>query len=256
MLRRLLLAGLASLSLGTAAQWPQSGPGGAVHRFSGFATGGCAVSAEQLQTMYLSDLRYKTPPFGTDDPDHPIADSFSNAATDASLVFDVDAVYGLYDDVKPNALAVPFNLGDPRDAKTDGTVLLGRRLILEEQRRNPRFWGTSVTLFMAHEYAHIRQFKKQLRLPLRQGEVHADFMAGWYLGAWNRATGGTFANMEVAARALFNKGDYAFNSATSHGTPEQRVGALRAGYGAGAQGAGLDVAFQRGIVYVREEIPE
>ena len=40
--------------------------GGAVHRFSGFATGGCAVSAEQLQTMYLSDLRYKTPPFGTD----------------------------------------------------------------------------------------------------------------------------------------------------------------------------------------------
>lgn len=238
-------------SLGNA-QWPQPGSGGEIRRFASISTGGCAISGDDAQKIRLSDLRYNSPPFSRGDPDEPISKGFIIAATDAGLAFDVDAEYGVYDDSSPNALAIPVDITTLRNQKPDGTVLIGRRLILEEQRRSQAYWGTSVTLFIAHEFAHIRQFKKRLNLPIQQRELHADYMAGWYLGAWNRNTGGTYANMEFAARALFSKGDYEFNALASHGSPEKRVSALKAGYRVGLARYSMEDAFRSGVDFVQK----
>jgi hypothetical protein len=62
--------------------------------------------------------------------------------------------------------------------------------------------------------------------------LQADFLAGWYLGNRSRSNGYqlTEQDLESALRSFYESGDYEFTNAQHHGTPEQRVAAVSAGY--------------------------
>lgn len=112
----------------------------------------------------------------------------------------------------------------------------------------PEIWGGATAGVIAHEWAHLVQFKQNVRTnastvaPL---ELHADFMAGWYMG-----TKGT--RMKVAyeelQKAFFSMGDRQFNNPSHHGTPQQRLDALKSGYALGASSQrSMEDVFNEGV---------
>jgi hypothetical protein len=163
-------------------------------------------------------------------------------------VLQVNPGFKYFDDVQPNAYAVP----DSYVSQTNGTVLLGINL-LNNEVLSGRFGGVAVAGICAHECGHIIQFYTKYHNEL-QGptsillELHADFIGGYYIGRRRQ-----FASDHVAAfaRSLFNKGDYAFNSPQHHGTPDQRFDAMKKGYEIGSSGTPLDNAVAQGAQFVR-----
>jgi hypothetical protein len=195
----------------------------------------------------LGDIR-----FGAKNIDLPKSLSFLTEA------FGVRPAFRAYDD-KPfaNALAVPT--AKFPDEGPDGTVLLGAMLVAEERKRSPfsAVMGAaepgqeSILLILAHEWAHILQFKSGLspKGPW-QMEPHADFMAGWFfaqkpkLDLSNLADWYIVRDIENAAKTMFSRGDTAFNDPRHHGQPEFRAAMVRAGYESGA--LGVQAAFEKG----------
>jgi hypothetical protein len=134
-------------------------------------------------------------------------------------------LFFLNDDHGANAYATPEvanALG------LDGTVLFGRRMILEQFQRDPS--GASVIAVMAHEFGHLAQFRGGLRETGKRPELHADFMAGWYMSLRGRHA---WANLQPALQVFYNL-DYEFNSPAHHGTPQERLAAAQAGFVSGA----------------------
>jgi len=195
--------------------------------------------------------------------------------------FSIRPSVGYYDDGDQlNAFATPAILVPDGP---DGTVLLGINLFAQEFERmvdeprvgtqekkrsnpfatpseapklDPGNWMLAPLTIMAHEFGHIMQYKSGMTTegPWRM-ELHADFMAGWFLGSmqdvqiWPSSRPGpapvtTALMVEHAVKKFFEIGDYAFNNSDHHGTPEERAGMVRAGYVA----RGLDVikAFAEG----------
>lgn len=107
-------------------------------------------------------------------------------------------------------------------AQHDGTVLMGMQLMQNEMDNVDGNGQHRITCVMAHEWGHIYQITRpELRqMPQTWRELHADFLAGWYLGY--RSVEG----LSIPARtadALLEKGDYAFNDPNHHGIPMQRM---------------------------------
>ncbi len=104
----------------------------------------------------------------------------------------------------------------------DGTILLGMRLMQSEMDSQDGNGQHRITCVMAHEFAHIYQVKKpHLRQKAQTWrELHADFLAGWYLGY--RSVEG-LAITAKTSDALYEKGDFAFNDPNHHGVPLQRM---------------------------------
>ena len=150
----------------------------------------------------------------------------------------------LRDDDRPNAYATP----DTQVTGTSGTVLLGLTLMANELQTE--YGGAAIAGIAAHEGGHILQFKSpeirsRLSGPTAQGfELHADFLAGYYFSR----TGRTEKSLVTFAESLFSKGDYQFNDPDHHGTPQQRVASMRAGYGNGS--SQLVQAIEQGVDYV------
>lgn len=151
--------------------------------------------------------------------------------------FNIETVFRLHVDMKilddsdqPNALATaqsknPFYF--------DGTVYLGSTLLNDEliSRKNGVY---AIRGIMAHEFAHILQNKLKCELIGTFRELHADFLAGYYLGISE-----LFADSNqttVFAQSLFEKGDGALWEEGHHGTPEMRVQAMMGGYNAVVSG--------------------
>lgn len=134
-----------------------------------------------------------------------------------------------YDDSNsPNASATDGITGP---YGTDGTIYLGTNLIAAQLGKDLGM-GHALMAIMAHEGAHIMQYKNGIRLRGKYQELQADFMAGWYLGARSKLL---FTDVGPAFQTFFELGDYSFNSSDHHGTPEERLDAVRAGF----QNAGL-----------------
>ena len=158
--------------------------------------------------------------------------------------FGVNPNMFVFDDSgSPNAIAVP-------DAQTlqgyTGSVFFGRELLRDELWASEK-GEAAVAGIMAHEFAHILQAKNGSRLRTPARELHADYMAGYYLG---RKAYLVPSGVENFAKSLFEKGDYNFTSPQHHGTPEQRVAALQAGYSNAT--ASLAIAYRNGENFVRE----
>ena len=139
--------------------------------------------------------------------------------------------FGFYDDSDElNA----FALDETIIPNTRGTVIFGKQLLMEEL--NAHEWGgLAIAGIMAHEFAHIYQYQSPFYRMLTRGEdtdkqleLHADYLAGYYLGLKRLRTG------EIDIKAFFDsmylKGDNDFNSADHHGTPEERGKVVIEGY--------------------------
>tara|TARA_R110002051_G_scaffold324546_1_gene422313 strand:- start:533 stop:1198 length:666 start_codon:yes stop_codon:yes gene_type:complete len=134
--------------------------------------------------------------------------------------------YFLQENGAPNAFATS-NVSDPN--YPDGTVYLGLNFIELICSKSGSGTCSAVPVVMSHEFGHILQFKY---FPGMRGskkkELFADFIAGFYLFCRIYE----FKSMDVgeAARNTFEGGDTEFNSPFHHGTPEERLSALDAGY--------------------------
>lgn len=166
--------------------------------------------------------------------------------------FEVDPGFVFFNDgAAVNAYATPYNLLR-RDG--DGTVMFGRNLLRSEiakanrLMRGPNTWATAVIGIFAHEWGHIRQFSDvgQLHKPLM--ELHADYLAGWYLGT--KSSYGSSLDIAGIARSLFEKGDSNFNSPPDHGLPRQRVRSMEVGFVQGRKRVPVADAFQAGLDFL------
>lgn len=152
----------------------------------------------------------------------------------------------------PNAFATPVNTEQSRD----GSVRLGVNLVASEALRFitseygvTRLYSYSITAVLAHELAHIVQFKRGAGQMGRNTELQADFLAGWYFAHLAQVDPNFGPNMGVrdGMAAFYSRGDYNFNQPSHHGTHDQRLAAFLAGYESRA--VGIDQAWQAAVLF-------
>lgn len=160
-------------------------------------------------------------------------------------IFQINPGYRfLRDGGRPNAYAT----SQTQVSGTWGTIVFGLTLVSQELRTE--YGGAALAGIAAHEGAHIFQFRNGYTDRLhastaRPRELHADYLAGYYFAR----TGRTERSLVVFAESLFSKGDYEFNHPEHHGTPDDRVAAMRRGFAAGGNSDLFAVADQ-GVRYV------
>lgn len=125
----------------------------------------------------------------------------------------------------------------------DGTIVMGLSLIRAELQRDGGA-GLAVPAIMAHEFAHVVQFKRGSRMSVKEKELQADYLAGWYMG--NRWI---VTDTRSAFAAFFEMGDYQFNHPDHHGTPTQRLAAIQEGLRNSNQS--LESAYVASAAFVR-----
>jgi hypothetical protein len=122
----------------------------------------------------------------------------------------------------PNAFATS-EVDDNR--YPDGTVLFGFKLHNRELPKS--MGGTTIPMIMAHEFGHILSFKLQLPFQGKHQELWADYCAGAYMfyrQFWKQT------DVNATLKTFFEIGDYAFNSPSHHGTPQERHQAVMKGF--------------------------
>jgi hypothetical protein len=223
-----------------------------------FASCGCCLSRRQaalLGPTAAAKLDVK--------PEDLIASS-GDATTDRYLgmallrmatVFKVSPGFAFIDGPKAdNAFATPTTLaqGGP------GTVLMGRDTFVKEMRNDES--GMTVVAICAHEYGHIHQFMNgyhddlaELDKTVRTIELHADFLAGFFLAT--RKQDYPDLSMFKVGESFFNLGDTDFNGRNHHGTSEERIAAVTAGFDLGKSGTrDIEQVAKAGIAYVRQAL--
>ena len=96
---------------------------------------------------------------------------------------------------------------------------------------------------LAHEFGHAYQFARQfdhadnsmigpsgLTRPIRQIELHADFMAGFSLARSEQKYGKPDDLLRRFSDTILNLGDYNFAPCLHHGTPAERYTMMMKGY--------------------------
>ena len=169
--------------------------------------------------------------------------------------FDILPGFGFFDDSKGgNAFATT----ETWVANTRGTVVFGKKLLSRELSRHS-WGGLAVAGIMAHEFAHIYQYQSRYHQQLTQGqttnkllELHADYLAGYYLGLKRLRTNGTF-DIKSFADSLYMMGDSNFNSRTHHGTPIERMKVMIEGYKKGlANNSTIHQVAESGMNFVKK----
>lgn len=134
------------------------------------------------------------------------------------------------------------------DMIVTGSVFFGAGLLISEFKATN---GSlmSVPAIMAHEFAHAMQYKNSFPYAGKWRELHADYIAGWYIGHRGRY------RPQNALQAFLNfyyKGDYDFFDKGHHGTPQERAAAFNAGFNlnVGRNEASAVNAYNAGLRYV------
>ena len=142
--------------------------------------------------------------------------------------------FGFYDD---QGGANAFAIKESVIPNTQGTVIFGKQLLSDELTRHS-WGGLAVAGIIAHEFAHIYQYQSGFYQLLTAAqatnkllELHADYLAGYYLGL-KRLRGGDI-DIKAFVDSLYLKGDTHFNSPQHHGTPLERKEVMLAGYKVG-----------------------
>lgn len=138
--------------------------------------------------------------------------------------------------------------GDPRQAFT-GSVFISISFLKREWREN-RGNLMSVPGILGHEYAHAMQFNKKFPYGGKWKELHADFLAGWFVAHRTRFR---LTDPEVSFRSFYKKGDIGFFARDPHGTSEERVLAMSAGYNFNfwANNGSAEHAYMEGLRYIQ-----
>lgn len=158
----------------------------------------------------------------------------------------VNPSFRLCQEIKaPNAFATA-NVIDP--SYPDGTVYFGVDLARAEMTQTGAESNFSIPAIMAHEFAHIVQFRAGVRLPTKLKELQADYIAGWFMGNRDRFSGWSAQSFQNTLQSFFEKGDYAFNSPSHHGTPQERAKAITHGFA--SSNLSLGAVVQQSFAYV------
>jgi hypothetical protein len=226
-----------------------------------------AVTAQAQRGMRL-DLRVRT--YGClagNSAEADLTNVYVNTgwqALDAAMLEDVtalDRVYGvnvpLYflNDGSKNAffaaVKVPSLMqldgADPNMPVT-GSVFFDAILLKDEFQKGSGS-GMSIPAILAHEFAHAMQNANNFPYPGKWAELHADYMAGWFV-----ALRGRYRTQDPnrAWASISEKGDYNFFDSGHHGTPQERAEAFAAGYWLyvrGGQTSGVS-AYNAGLQFV------
>jgi hypothetical protein len=170
-----------------------------------------------------------------------------------AATFGVSPGFAFYDDkAAPNALATDKTLAD----NGPGTVLMGQRLfrMLMSQTHDA---GMTVIAICAHEFGHIEQYQagyhaslEKLDSTVKPLELHADYLAGFFLA--QRKAEHPDLDLQTVGRFFNLMGDTDFANPQHHGTPQERIAAIQAGYDFGKGGkGGIGQAATAGVQYVR-----
>ena len=222
--RRNAIAGIGGLAIGCCsarclAQWPQ-GATGESRKFNGDG-GGC-----QGRSGLINGSLNVQPFF---EADQRLVSAFIAQGNALDRYFATKSSQFVYDDSgAPNALALPYSIDTASNRDQDGSILVGKKLMQQAAGSGSRILDTGFFIIVAHEHAHIHQYKIGLGLPTLKLELHADFLAGWVIGREVKK-GNYTTSVEDGARELFRLGSTDFTSPTFHGTPEQRLRASKAG---------------------------
>ena len=138
-------------------------------------------------------------------------------------LFRIEPRFGFFDD------------GDEPQARTlavgdTSEVLVGVRLLATEKFRHAAGWQTAVIGILAHEWAHAFQYSTRLQEKTFLWEMHADYLAGWYLG--NKVSMGLAdLKIDAFAKSLYVRGSAkGYFDPDDYGSPDVRVRAMREGY--------------------------
>lgn len=114
-----------------------------------------------------------------------------------------------------------------------GIVGFGEDLLKAEvaQAGGPEY-ASSIAAIMAHEFAHLLQIKNGDVSSGAKHELQADYIAGWYMGRRAKFVPNSASqqSLQNIMRSFYAKGDYAMNDPSHHGTPDERVAAISAGF--------------------------
>jgi hypothetical protein len=168
-----------------------------------------------------------------------------------ATTFGVQPGFAYVDDGwQPNAIASSLS----RFPGTWGTVLMGIRLMRSLMARGD---GGDIAVLgvCAHEFGHVAQYRSasferllQAHPTVKLVELHADFMAGYFIGTLRRQRPAIVTRtFELAFQALGtnNSADPDF-----HGTPDERLAAVQAGQAMADRGASFATCKSEGERHV------
>ncbi|KOR29733.1 hypothetical protein TI04_07905 [Achromatium sp. WMS2] len=172
---------------------------------------------------------------------------------DMAHIFSVRPGFAFYDGIGDNNAMAYRQSYLPN---TNGTVLFGRKLLTAELARDQN-GDFTVMGICAHEFAHIVQYQYNVynrlihrQTTVKRAELHADFLAGYYIGRRNIRY--SAAQLVTLGRAWEDLGDNNFSDPQHHGTREERVSAMEMGFRMAMRSqASLKQAITGGLYYLR-----
>jgi hypothetical protein len=170
------------------------------------------------------------------------------------------------DDSAPNAYAtrhvypIPDAINQPSAEGLDGTIIIGRTLAVRLLKtdidpQTDLSQPYSFVAVLAHECAHIRQFKSNTMFSrIKYRELHADYLAGWLVNhvvAEKKLGDSNVGDFDEASAmaAVYRLGDSDFNNPEHHGTKGERLRAFLAGFD--GHWPAIDAAYAKGLQYVK-----
>jgi hypothetical protein len=246
--RKALILGSACVCCGarSAASWPGDPPDA-----RNLPSGGCYLLPEQAASRVSNRSMFSAVEESYSTGDRELDRKLGRALVRAAQFFEINPAFGFYHEMNAQASdEVSANI--PR---TWGTVLFGMPLFRQELTVHDKS-GMTVLSIIAHEFGHIVQFKKRARQRILAGqrtvrrlELHADILAGFFLGARKKAN--PELSFYTAGEVFHRIGDHNFNSPNHHGTPDERAVASNLGFQHGTSGStSLDQLFEIGVNYL------
>ena len=133
----------------------------------------------------------------------------------------------------------------------NGQVVLGNYLINELSFKSDSY--TRLMAVFAHEFAHAMQHKYGWSGNSKWRELHADYLAGYYLG---RNSSMNQSEVISTFNEFSSRGNFDFNNPDFHGTPEERGCAFLEGFKYGRLGnTSVYSAYNSGKNYITANNP-
>lgn len=171
---------------------------------------------------------------------------------DMASFFQVRPGFGFYDDrAALNAFAMPTSAL----ANSRGTVAFGKGLLAKALSSPAR--ELFVLAICAHEFGHVVQYFTPYMELLEKGwpnqrrvELHADYLSGAYIGRRRDRFAST--QVESLKACWEGMGDTLFTSLGHHGTSEERLRAVQAGFDfmRGRPDANVEAVANAGAMYL------
>jgi hypothetical protein len=218
---------------------------------------GCLVRSSDFRREKFGSLGTgnKKSSFKVDEEHYLVGSSSGNRALDRALAealmhmsktFDILPTFGF---IKGGGVANAFATGTPYSAEPEdaplptrkhGTVLFGDNMLDYMRQQGVDNPVAAIIAVCAHEFGHIVQYNYVVdddyvidilsrdQPTVKRAELHADFLAGYYVGVSKQRNPNTpAASIAHAAHVL---GDMSVDDRSHHGTPKERGAAVFAGY--------------------------